>query len=69
MIRRFILYALAVAALLLPVTLLADSPPACPDDGCCMYYTGKDDWCVGIRCRHVKYYKCGCCGKLWGVYQ
>lgn len=40
----------------------------CPDDGCTLYYTGRDLYCVGSRCRHVQIYKCGCCNKEWQVY-
>lgn len=69
-------------ALLLALGLIASQPTIpitthynpqnqqaeCPDDGCSMYYTGKDRWCVGPRCRHIKIFRCGCCSKEWGVY-
>jgi hypothetical protein len=40
----------------------------CPEDGCTLFYTGKDDFCVGMGCKHVQYYKCSCCAKIWRVY-
>lgn len=40
----------------------------CPDDGGYLYYTGRDEWCVGINCSHVKYYKCSVCNRVWGIY-
>lgn len=43
--------------------------PDCPECGCSLMWTGKTEYCVGIRCRTVKVYRCGCCRKLWNVYQ
>jgi hypothetical protein len=40
----------------------------CPDDSCNLIWTGKTEFCVGINCRTVKIYRCGCCSKLWRVY-
>lgn len=66
MIKSVMLFiALSVAA------ISADSylgSVKCPEDGCMMYYTGQDDWCVGTRCRHVAYYRCGCCNETYKVY-
>jgi hypothetical protein len=41
----------------------------CPDDNCRLIWTGETNFCVGINCRTVKIYQCGCCGKKWGIYQ
>jgi hypothetical protein len=41
----------------------------CPDDSCELTWTGRTDFCVGINCRTVKIYRCGCCAKEWRVYQ
>jgi hypothetical protein len=41
---------------------------SCPDCGCSLVYTGRDEWCVGVRCRHIQIMRCGCCGKNWKVY-
>jgi hypothetical protein len=49
--------------------VVMNEEPSCPDDNCPLTYTGKDKFCVGVNCRHVKIYRCGCCSKEWGVYQ
>jgi hypothetical protein len=51
-----------------PAIVAYGSGYECPDDGCSLVYTGKDEFCVGIKCRHVQIYRCGCCGKSWRVY-
>jgi hypothetical protein len=40
----------------------------CPDCGCSLFWTGKELFCVGIRCRHVQFWRCACCGKEWQIY-
>jgi hypothetical protein len=42
--------------------------PVCPEDNCALMYN-HTEFCVGMNCRTVIYYKCCCCGTLWGIYQ
>lgn len=41
----------------------------CPECDCSLIWTGRTDFCVGIQCRTVKYYRCACCNKIWKVYE
>jgi len=47
---------------------ITETQYTCPEDNCPLIHTG-DDWCVGINCVHVAYYRCGCCGKIFQIYE
>jgi hypothetical protein len=63
--KKLILF---IFAIVIMATSLLAAWYECPDDGCSLVYTGKDDYCVGINCRHIAYYRCGCCNKIWKIY-
>ena len=58
------------------ILVLVTSTPAlgwgesykCPEDNCILVDTCHDKFCSGVNCRHIKIYRCGCCGKCYEVY-
>jgi hypothetical protein len=64
---RFIMAILLFVILCVPVIPFGESY-SCPDDNCPLIYTGVTNFCVGVNCRTVKIYQCGCCNKLFEVY-
>ena len=44
--------------------------PMCPYDNCMLVYTGRDQFCVGNNCLHLRQYMCGCCNRyIWLIAQ
>ena len=66
MLKKIVLAIVSASA---AVICLGYGSVACPEDGCNLIWTGKTEFCVGVKCRTVKIYRCGCCSKLWRVYE
>lgn len=74
--KKLLIAAMLVAMSLTGTVYTSESVPVqvayghrCPECGCGLTWTGQTDYCVGIRCRTVKIYQCGCCNTLWRIYE